>query len=86
MDDQHAYLACSTECFLARPDRCLELRNIVSESGTEPAGLKEIPLHVDDYESGFVQIDGQRCRFSFQFDAVHGESLTRFSSGKTCKE
>ena len=65
MDDQHAYLACSTERFLARPDRCLELRNIVSESRTEPAGLKEIPLHVDDYESGFVQIDGQRCRFSF---------------------
>jgi hypothetical protein len=65
---------------LARPDRCLKLRYIVSESSAEPAGLKEIPLHVDDYQSGFVQIDGQRFRFSFQFDAVHAESPLPFSS------
>jgi hypothetical protein len=86
MDDQHAYLSCSSERFSARPDCGLELRNIVSERGTEPARLKEIPLHVDDYESGFVQIDGKRCRFCFQFDAVHAESLIRFSSVKLCKD
>jgi hypothetical protein len=86
MDDQHAYLACSTERFLSRPDRRLKLSNIVSESSAEPAGLKKIPLHVDDYESGFVQIDGQRCRFCFQFDAVHAESLAGFSSQKLCKD
>ena len=65
VDDQYAQAARGTEHVAARPDRGLQLRHVVAERFAEAARLQEIALHVDDNQSGFVEIDGERRRLGF---------------------
>jgi hypothetical protein len=74
MDDQHAYLACSTESFLRTARPLPAAANIIAERLTEPAGLKKIPLHVDDHERGAVQIDMKRREFLKSMTALTAAS------------
>jgi hypothetical protein len=77
MDDQHIEAARGDKHRLTRRHGRPQSRNVIAKRGTEPTGLEEIALHVDDHERRPVEIDGERSRFSLDDHAWHPDLLPR---------
>jgi hypothetical protein len=60
VNDQQACATRRREHLPAWRDRRLKPLNVISKRGAKAAGLQKIPLHVNDDERRFVEIDGYR--------------------------
>jgi hypothetical protein len=56
----------------------LEVRDVVAERFTKPAGLEEIALHIDDQKRRAVELDAKLPGFSLEIYCRHDRSLRRY--------
>jgi hypothetical protein len=65
VDDEQPGLARGGEHLATGRHRRAQARHVVAERGAEATGLQEVALHIDDDDSGRLEIDRQRRRLGF---------------------